>query len=175
MSQAQSCLLSSRPGQAVQKQRSRAPYKNPKLHYRSTKRGGERRVLLQEHSDEEFVKFPERRLGDLGQRKMLRLCICSSCVSQVSLALHPKLLQFFISLSLSPAHQANQDVTQLSKVSTYTVQKKMCQKDSLHLSFSFLILISPPGTIWRGDCCFCTPWLRAFPPPLSTWKHAEPP
>lgn len=113
-------ILSSRPGQAVRKQSSRAPYKNPKLlHYRSMKRGGERKVLLQQHSEEEFVKFPERRAGDLGQRKMLRLCICSFCVSQESLALHPKLFQFLISLSLSPAHQASQNVIQLSKATTY--------------------------------------------------------
>lgn len=94
--------------------------KNPKLlHHRSMKRGGERRVLLQQHSEEEFVKFPERNLGDLGQRKMLRLCMCSSCVSQEPLALHPKLFQFLISLSLSPAHQASQNVIQLSKATIY--------------------------------------------------------
>lgn len=138
-------------------------------------------MLVQQHSEEEFVKFPERRLGDLGQRKMLRLCICSSCVSQESLALHPKLFQFFISLSLSPAHQASQNAIQLSKATTCTLQKcflphaqSLCQKDSLHLSFSFLILISPADTIWKGDCCFCTAWLPAFPPSLSTWKHTGP-
>lgn len=120
VSQAQSCPLSSTLGQAVRKQRSRVPYKNPKLlHYRSMKRGGERRVLLQQHAEEEFVKFQGRRPGDLGQRKMLRLCICSSCVSQESLALHPKLFQFLISLSLSPPHQASQNVIQLSKATTY--------------------------------------------------------
>lgn len=38
----QSCLLSSRPGQAARKQRSTAPCKTPKLlHQGSTKRGGE--------------------------------------------------------------------------------------------------------------------------------------
>lgn len=76
-------------------------------------------MLLQQHSEEEFVKFPERRLGDLGQRKMFRLCICSSCVSQEPVGLHPKLLQFLISVSLSPAHQASQNVIQLSKATTY--------------------------------------------------------
>lgn len=176
MSQAQSCLLSSTPELTVRKQRSRAPHKNPKLlHYRSMKRGGERRVLLQ-HSEEEFVKFPERTLGDLGQRKMLRLCICSSCASQESLALHPKLFQFLISLSLSPTHQASQNVIQLSKATTYHNAEMFAPScsvsvpDSLHLSFLFLILISPTDTICKGGLLLLHSLAPCIP---STSQHLE--
>lgn len=82
-------------------------------------RGGERRVVLQQCSEEEFVKFPEGDFGDLGQRKMLRLCKCFSWISQESLALHPKFFWLLISLSLSPTRQASQKVVLLSKATTY--------------------------------------------------------
>lgn len=82
-------------------------------------RGGQRRVVLQQCSEEEFVKFPEGDFGDLGQRKMLRLCKCSSWVSQESLALHPKFFWLLISLSLSPTRQPSQKVILLSKATTH--------------------------------------------------------